>query len=107
MEFARSDAMGIRITSTACVMLLVLASCGSSSSSSQPTYDAAIQEGQTAAQELLGQGASAVTIALVDTHRIVWSQAFGLADREAASARRRCDGASRRACSIVVAWSPR
>src|SRR6266446_7745683 len=56
-----------------------LASCGSKSS--QPTYDAAIQEGQTAVQELINQGASAVAIALVDDKRIIWSQGFGLADR--------------------------
>ena len=52
------------------------------SRSSQPTYDAAIQEGQTAAQELINQGASAVAIALVDDKRIIWSQRFGLADRD-------------------------
>ena len=57
----------------------LVASCGSNSS--QPTYDAAIQEGQTAAQELINQGASAVAIALVDDKRIIWSQGFGLADR--------------------------
>ena len=44
--------------------------------------DAAIQEGQTAAQELINQGASAVAIALVDDKRIIWSQRFGLADRD-------------------------
>jgi hypothetical protein len=58
----------------------LLASCGSNSS--QPTYDAAIQEGQTAAQDLINQGASAVAIALVDDKRIIWSQRFGLADRD-------------------------
>src|SRR2546430_1535691 len=57
-----------------------LASCGSRSS--QPTYDAAIQEGKTAAQELINQGASAVAIALVDDKRIIRSQGFGLADRD-------------------------
>ncbi|PYV06817.1 MAG: hypothetical protein DMG10_00760 [Acidobacteria bacterium] len=56
----------------------LVASCGSNSS--QPTYDAAIQEGQTAAQELINQGASAVAIALVDDKRIIWSQRFGLPD---------------------------
>ena len=54
--------------------------------SSQPTYDAAIQEGQTAAQELINQGASAVAIALVDDKRIIWSQGFGLADRDTGQA---------------------
>src|SRR5882724_1444497 len=64
----------------ASVTTFLLASCGSNSS--QPTYDAAIQEGQTAAQELINQGASAVAIALVDDKRIIWSQRFGLADRD-------------------------
>ena len=59
---------------------LLLASCRSNSS--QSTYDAAIQEGQTAAQELINQGVSAVAIALVDDKRIIWSQRFGLADRD-------------------------
>src|SRR5205814_2299770 len=64
----------------ASVTTFLLASCGSNSS--QPTYDAAIQEGQTAVQELINQGASAVAIALVDDKRIIWSQRFGLADRD-------------------------
>jgi CubicO group peptidase (beta-lactamase class C family) len=64
----------------ASVTTFLVASC--SSKSSQPTYDAAIQEGQTAAQELINQGASAVAIALVDDKRIIWSQRFGLADRD-------------------------
>src|SRR5260370_10791347 len=64
----------------ASVPTLLFASCGSTSS--QPNYDAAIQEGQTAAQELINQGASAVAIALVDDKRIIWSQGFGLADRD-------------------------
>jgi CubicO group peptidase (beta-lactamase class C family) len=62
------------------VTTFLVASCGLNSS--QPTYDAAIQEGQTAAQELINQGASAVAIALVDDKRIIWSQRFGLADRD-------------------------
>ena len=53
-----------RVTAAASVTTLLLASCGKNSS--QPTYDAAIQEGQTAAQELINQGVSAVAIALVD-----------------------------------------
>ena len=64
----------------ASVTTFLVASCGSKSS--QPTYDAAIQEGQTAAQELINQGVSAVAIALVDDKRIIWSQRFGLADRD-------------------------
>jgi CubicO group peptidase (beta-lactamase class C family) len=64
----------------ASVTTFLLASCGKNSS--QPTYHAAIQEGQTAAQELINQGASAVGIALVDHKHIIWSQRFGLADRD-------------------------
>src|SRR5437667_12723309 len=64
----------------ASVTTFLLASCGANSS--QPTYNAAIQEGQTAAQELINQGASAVAIALVDDKRIIRSQRFGLADRD-------------------------
>jgi CubicO group peptidase (beta-lactamase class C family) len=66
------------------VMMFLVASCGSSSS--QPAYYAAIQEGQGAAQELLEQGASAVAIAFVSSDRMIWSQAFGLADRYAGQA---------------------
>jgi CubicO group peptidase (beta-lactamase class C family) len=64
----------------ASVTAFLVASCGKNSS--QPNYDAAIQEGQTAAQELINQGASAVAIALVNDKRIIWSQRFGLADRD-------------------------
>ncbi len=69
----------------ACAMLMILlASCGPSSA--PPSYDAAIREGRSAAQELLDGGASAVTIALVDGKNVVWSEAFGLADRDAGEA---------------------
>ena len=71
-------ATSVRTFFLASATALLLASCGSKSS--QPTYDAAIQEGQTAAQELINQGASAVAIALVDDKRIIWSQRFGLPD---------------------------
>jgi hypothetical protein len=40
-----------RVTAAASVTTFLVASCGSNSS--QPTYDVAIQEGQTAAQELI------------------------------------------------------
>lgn len=74
----------LRHAAATAILALMLASCGSRPS--QPAYDAAIREGQSAAQELLDQGASAVTIALVDGKHIIWSQAFGLADREAGRA---------------------
>src|SRR5262245_39906863 len=48
------------------------------------TYDAAIREGRVAAQDIVKDGrASALTIALVGRTGVIWSQAFGLADREA------------------------
>ena len=77
-----------RVTAAASVTTFFLASvttfllASSGPNSSQPTYNAAIQEGQTAAQELINQGASAVAIALVDDKRIIWSQRFGLADHD-------------------------
>jgi len=74
----------LRRTVVTATIVLLVASCGSSSS--QPSYDEAIQEGQSAAQELLEQGASAVAIALVSSDRIIWSQAFGDADRDAGQA---------------------
>jgi CubicO group peptidase (beta-lactamase class C family) len=81
-EILRRVTAAVSVTTffLASVTTFLLASCGKNSS--QPTYDAAIQEGQTAAQELINQGASAVGIALVDDKRIIWSQRFGLADRD-------------------------
>jgi CubicO group peptidase (beta-lactamase class C family) len=73
-------AASVRTFFLASITTFLVASCGKNSS--QPTYDAAIQEGQTAAQELVNQGASAVAITLVDDKRIIWSQRFGLADRD-------------------------
>src|SRR4029453_146400 len=77
-----------RVTAAASVTTFFLASVTTflvaswGPNSSQPTYDAAIQEGQTAVQELINQGASAVAIALVDDKRIIWSKRFGLAGRD-------------------------
>ena len=81
-EILRRVTAAARVTTflLASVTTFLVASCGKNSS--QPTYDAAIQEGQTAAQELINQGASAVAIALVDDKHIIWSQRFGLADRD-------------------------
>ena len=64
----------------AAVLSAFLTSC---SSSSVPTYSAAIQEGQTAAQEMLSQNnASAIAIALVNRDRVIWSETFGFADQD-------------------------
>ena len=65
-------------------LIFVVAACGPSSS--QPSYDAAIEEGRSAARELLEQGASAVAIALVSPDRTIWSEAFGVIDRESGRA---------------------
>jgi len=73
-----------RRTVISAALMFLVASCGPSSS--QPSYDAAIREGQSAARELLEQGASAVTIALVSPDRTIWSEAFGVADRDAGQA---------------------
>lgn len=67
------------------IVLALFSSCAPTTpaaSSPPPAYDAAIVEGRTSAQAALDGGVSAITIALVDARRIVWSQAFGLANRE-------------------------
>ena len=65
------------------LILLLLVFTVSCSSSSAPPYTAAIQEGQTAAQEMLSQNnASAIAIALVSRDRVIWSETFGFADQE-------------------------
>ncbi|MBY0275432.1 beta-lactamase family protein [Candidatus Binatia bacterium] len=74
----------VPMVARALVVALLLASCGPTSS--QPTYDAAIDEGRTAANDLLQHGASAVAIALVQRDRVVWTETFGVADREAGRA---------------------
>lgn len=58
----------------------LLAGCGGSSTS-EPGYAAALQEAQTAAQEVLRQGsATSLGIALVSTDRMVWAESYGYAD---------------------------
>lgn len=52
-------------------------------SSSQPSYNATIIEGKTAAQEFIdNKDASAITIALVSPTQIIWNESFGSADPE-------------------------
>ena len=67
-----------------CCLLLAgafLAGCGSSSPSGNP-YSAVIAEGRAAAQEIMAEtGAAALSVALVDGERVLWSEAFGDADR--------------------------
>jgi CubicO group peptidase (beta-lactamase class C family) len=89
----------LTLLGTFALVILFLASCSSIPAStipapttpvpttSAPTYNAAIQEGQTAAQDVINQGnATALTIAFVNDSRIIWSQSFGLADRETGKA---------------------
>ena len=60
----------LRRAVAAAAMVCLVVSCGSSST--RTSYDAAIQGGQRAAEELLEQGACAVTIALVSPARALW-----------------------------------
>ena len=63
--------------------LVMLAGC-SHSSSSDYTYSATIAEGRAAVQDVMAEtGATSVSVALVDGDRVIWSEAFGKADREA------------------------
>ena len=71
-----------RHAATLLAAILLATGCGSSSPPPAPSYSAAIQEGQSAAQDMLAQGkGSAIAVALVDRDRVIWSEGFGLADR--------------------------
>ncbi|MDA8126013.1 MAG: serine hydrolase, partial [Deltaproteobacteria bacterium] len=55
--------------------------------SSTPTYTATIAEGRAAVQEVMADpGAVSVSLALVEGDRLIWSEAFGTADRAAGRA---------------------
>lgn len=71
----------LRRTAAIAAVVLLSASCGSSEPTTPPSYEAAIKEGQAAAQALVTEGASAMSIALVDANHVIWSQGLGLADR--------------------------
>ena len=61
-------------------LFLLLSGCSSSTAS----YTAAIAEGRAAVQEVMADpGAVSVSLALVEGDRVIWSEAFGTADREA------------------------
>ncbi len=63
--------------------LLLLTGCDSQSGN-DCNYSATIDEGWTAVQEVMEQtGAASVSVALVNGERVIWSEAFGVADREA------------------------
>jgi CubicO group peptidase (beta-lactamase class C family) len=76
------DAKGLK--SVCLVMIAFLLSGCSHSSSPDYTYSATIAEGRAAVQEIMTESsASSVSVALVDGDRLIWSEAFGKADREA------------------------
>ena len=59
-----------------------LAGCSDSVSAPAPTYSATIAEGRTAAKEIMDEtGATAVSVALTDGNRVIWSEAFGVIDK--------------------------
>lgn len=70
-----------------CLMLSVLilfSGCGHSSSPGNQ-FAAAIAEGRAAVKEAMEESkATAISVALISGDRVVWSEAFGTADREAA-----------------------
>ena len=64
-----------------CIMFF--AGCLFRSSSSPFSYNAAISEGRTAAKEIMEKtGASSISLSFVDGDRLVWTESFGLADKE-------------------------
>lgn len=64
--------------------LVLLTGC-SHSSSADHAYSATIAEGRSAVQDIMAEsGATSVSVTLVDGDRVIWSEAFGKADRESA-----------------------
>jgi CubicO group peptidase (beta-lactamase class C family) len=79
--------MNVRSSARPLVAVFALGFLAACSNSPGPTYSAAIQEGQTAAQEVLRQGSTtSLGIALVTPDRVVWAESFGLADLDARKA---------------------
>lgn len=76
------------MTRIACLCALLLASlllvgCDTNSDDN-PTYEATIAEGRAIVrEEMENLGAASVSVALVDSERVIWSEAFGKADRDA------------------------
>ncbi len=66
------------------LLFLFLLPSGCSSSNSNARYNATIVEGRAVVQEVMAEtGATSVSVALVDNNGVIWSEAFGSADREA------------------------
>src|SRR6185369_14348608 len=67
-------------------LLYILLACsflaGCSDSAPAPTYSATIAEGRTAAKAVMDEtGATAMSVALTDGERIIWSETFGVTDK--------------------------
>ncbi len=76
--------MNLRPAARPVAAILALCTLAACSGAAGPTYAGAIQEGQTAAREVLRQcSTTALGIALVDREQVVWAQSFGLADLDA------------------------
>ena len=61
---------------------VMLVGCSDSSSPANP-YAATIAEGRAAVKEAMAEtGATAISVALVEGDRVIWSEAFGTADQE-------------------------
>jgi CubicO group peptidase (beta-lactamase class C family) len=84
-----------------CFVLSAFALLTGCSDSSQPAdpYSAAIAEGRAAVKEAMAEsGATAISVVLVDGDRVVWSEAFGDADRD--SGRKATPATLFAACSV-------
>ncbi len=80
----RAKSHGIRIFALF-LAITVFAGCNDSSDSSP--YSAAIAEAKAAAREAMAESeASALTLALVDGERVIWTESLGYADRAAGKA---------------------
>ena len=87
MKFIENNLLRIIIGIFHIFCILSLAGCNSDSSSSSFPYNATIAEGRSAVNEIMKKtGASSVSLAFVDGERLVWAEAFGLADKESNSA---------------------
>ncbi len=99
----------IGIFSIFCIVFyLVGLSCASPPVSSSPfPFKAAIAEGRAAAKDVMKEtGASSVSLALVDGERLVWTETFGLADRELKAAPKSdtmyCIGSTSKALAAIA-----
>jgi len=77
-------------TAASMILQLLLVLCASGCSYSSPSslgYTAVIKEGRTAVKEIMETtGASSVSLAFIDGKKVVWTETFGLADKESQTA---------------------